>query len=168
MFTHKRHIRFLALLLMLMATSALRAQSDSVGLYCPMDFNERFNKGYLMDTYRTTFEELSEQKGLDLTQPVMERVYGGDFLGDELEAVIEVAKEKGLKKVAMLVFSDNLAQFTILDPYFPDAAVSLVAELPEDITEEEFRELFRAVVRSLLEEDSSYNADGLPVNYSMI
>lgn len=158
----------LAILLMLMAALSLHAQSSSVGLYCPMDFNEHFNKEYLSGQYKATFEELSPSKGTNLTESVMERVYGGNFLGDEFDAVMEVAKERGLNKVAMLVFSDNQAQFMMVDPYFPDAAVSIVAELPEDITAEEFQELFRTVVRTLLNEDTSANQDGLPINVSKL
>ena len=142
---------------------AVRAQGDSVGVYCPMDFNATYTTRYLSSQLRSAIADGTTLHGVDMGEPVQRTLYGEGFYGDEIEAVEEVAKAQGYRQVLLLTFAGGQARFVCVDMDAPEQSQELIAELPEDITDAEFADLFQQVVAAFLPDYARSRKDSLPL-----
>lgn len=157
-----RHTLILLSLLALLAPWCLKAQSDTLGVYCPMEFNN-FSGDALSTQLLQSVERNTVLPGLNINGEVQDLLYNSDnFYGDEIEAIDEIAKTHHLRMVLFLVFKGNHSEFTLYDPLHPEDAESISASLPEDITSDEFEDLFNQVTSILLSRYVASNSNNLP------
>lgn len=144
------------------------AEADTVGVFCPMDFDEVFDQGYLAHQFSEAIDSRTTLAASDMERMVEDAMLSGKYYGDLLDVVLLLAKERGYKKVVILTFEGDDSFFMMLDPKEPDLMLELSTTLPPKMSDQQFSDLMHQVTDNLLQSYISAESRHLPVNYTSV